>query len=57
MKKLAFQIDGCLGFLALVAAGTEQRTLLLNLAAFGIFVITVLAGALMARAGWVRLDR
>ena len=57
MKKLAFQIDGCLGFLALVAAGTEQRTLLLNLAAFGIFVITVLAGTLMARAGWVRLDR
>ena len=57
MKKLAFQIDGAVGFLALIAAGTEQSSLSLNLAAFGIFVITVLAGAIMARAGWVRLDR
>ena len=57
MKKMAFQVNGALGFLALIAAGTEQRTLALNLAAFGVFILTVLAGALMAHAGWVRLDR
>ena len=57
MKKLAFQINGALGFLALIAAATEQQTLGLNFAAFGIFVITFLAGAAMAHAGWVNLDR
>ena len=57
MKKFAFQLNGALGFLALIAAATEQQTLGLNFAAFGVFVITVLLGAAMANAGWVKLDR
>ena len=57
MKKIAFQLNGALGFLALIAAATEQQTLALNLAAFGVFVLTFLAGAAMAHAGWVNLER
>lgn len=57
MKKFAFKLNGALGFLALIAAATEQQTLGLNFAAFGVFVITFLAGAAMANAGWVNLDR
>lgn len=50
MKKMAFQANGAAGFLALIAAGTEQSAFALNLAAFGVFLLTVVAGALMIHA-------